>query len=123
MLHAVLELRIPESVARHMVKLVGPGFLKVAHFAGSHNDGTGQRQNVVLKELELLKDKRSENLTVIREMPLGVILRKGTIAYTVGSEENALALEVAQYIIERNELNLPAQSLEHVFFLGNEVVV
>lgn len=42
---------------------------------------------------------------------------------SIRAENNALTQEVTEQVVDRNELNLPAESLEHVFLLRNELFV
>ena len=45
------------------------------------------------------------------------------VCKTVGGEHYALAKEVTEHIVDRYELNLPAKQLEHVLFLGDELII
>lgn len=123
MLHTVLELRVSESIARHMVELIGPSFLKLTHFTACHDNGTSQGKNIILKEFELLKHQRGEDFAVVREIFLKMLMWSHTSAHSIISKQDTLALKVSQDIIKRDELNLPSQLFQHVFFHCDEVIV
>ena len=45
------------------------------------------------------------------------------VCKTVGGEHYTLAKEMTEHIVDRYELNLPAKQLEHVLFLGDELII
>lgn len=70
--HALLHLRLAQTVTSHGHELVGPQFLQVADFACGHNDGAGHGEGVVLEELVLFETETCEDLAVVLEHLDGV---------------------------------------------------
>lgn len=71
----------------------------------------------------LLEAEAREDFAVVLEHLDCIQVGLGLADQTVRSENDALAREVAEHVVNRDELDLPPESLKHVLFLGDELFV
>lgn len=125
--HDSLDLWELQPISSHGNKLLGPEFDKLTYLPCRHDDATNQCKLIVLQEIVLLQTLRSEHFGVMLQNARGVGSRrsKGSVCTLdfVGAEDNALAKEVGQDIVDANELKAPVKGVQNVGFLGHELVV
>lgn len=121
--HALFEHWLLDPVAAHGNELIRPEFLEVAYFAGGHDDRAGYDQRVVLQKFKFFEAKTRENVAVVGENLHCVSVGPHGPSKAVGREDDSLTEEVAEHIVDRNELDLPAKGLEHVLFLRDKLFV
>ena len=129
MAHAVLNLRVAQSIASHSDKLLRPQVDNIRHFAGGHDDSTRQCEAVILKELVLLEAALEQDFRVVSDyvwLALSVQRThslRAQIADLISAEKDALAVEVCQDIIRADELHPPVKRVEDISLLSNELIV
>ena len=67
MTHALLDLRIAESITGHSDELFGPEVTKIGDFTSGHDDAANKRQSVVLQELVFLEALLRKDLGVVAD--------------------------------------------------------
>ena len=67
MTHALLDLRIAESITGHSDELFGPEVTKIGDFTGGHDDAADKGQSVILQEFVLLEALLREDLSVVTD--------------------------------------------------------
>lgn len=95
----------------------------MADLTSWHDDPACYRQIVVLKEFMFLQTETRKDLAVVRENLDCVEIRLRLIWKPIWWENDALTQEVAQDVLDRNELDLPAHRFQHVLFLGDKLIV
>jgi hypothetical protein len=105
--HALLQLRLAETVTWHSNQLIRPILLQLAYLATGHDNRAGKRQNVVLQKFILLHYQIRKHLTVVSKLLDGQGHWTHTSSQTVWWEKDTLALEMTQHIVKWDELDFP----------------
>jgi len=98
--HALFELGLAKSVACHRYELIWPQLLNLAYLPRCHNDGAGHCQRIELQKLVLLEAQTRKNLTVVQKNLCRVEVWFVLTRKSVRCEQDTLAEEVAQNIVD-----------------------